>query len=318
MAKETARRVLQIESEAIHRLIERIDSHFEKAVEMLHACRGRVVVTGMGKSGIVCRKIAATLASTGTPALFLHPAEAIHGDIGMVVAGDQVLAVSNSGETEELIRLVEILKRLKAPLIALLGNPHSTLAKHSDIVLDISIQQEACPLGLAPTASTTAAVAMGDALAMAVSVSRGFAEEDFASLHPGGKLGKKLRRVKDLMHSGDKIPLVRLDTSMKQVIYEISKKGLGMTAVLDEASRVAGIVTDGDLRRLLQAKERILEETAGACMHSPAVCIEPDALAVTALTIMEEEKITSLIVSSEGGQIQGILHLHDLWQLQLF
>ena len=318
MVRDAARKVLQIEADAIHRLIERIDSHFEKAVEMLHACGGRVVVTGMGKSGMVCRKIAATLASTGTPALFLHPAEAIHGDIGMVVAGDQVLAVSNSGETEELIRLVEILQRQQVPLIALLGNPHSTLAKHSDVVLDISIEQEACPLGLAPTASTTAALAMGDALAMAVSVRRGFAEEDFASLHPGGRLGKKLRRVQDLMHSGDRIPLVHLNTSMKQVIYEISKKGLGMTAVVDESGRVAGIITDGDLRRLLQENEKVLEETAGECMHSPAVCIEIDALAVTALAIMEEQKITSLIVTEEGGRIQGILHLHDLWQLQLF
>lgn len=282
---------------------------------MLYGCRGRVVVTGIGKSGLVCRKIAATLASTGTPALFLHPTEAIHGDIGMVVAEDLVLAVSNSGSTEELVRLVEVLKRLGVPLVALLGNPDSTLAKNSDLILDISIEQEACPLGLAPTASTTAAVAMGDALAMALSVRRGFNEEDFASLHPGGKLGKKLRRVKDLMHTGNEVPVVYLKTSMKQVIYEISKKGLGMTAVVDETSRVAGIITDGDLRRLLQEKEKVLEETAGECMHSPAVCIGADVLAVTALAIMEDKKITALIVNSDGGQIKGVIHLHDLWQL---
>ena len=210
---------------------------------------------------------------------------------------------------------MEVLKRLGVPLVALLGNPDSTLAKNSDLILDISIEQEACPLGLAPTASTTAAVAMGDALAMALSVRRGFNEEDFASLHPGGKLGKKLRRVKDLMHAGNEVPLVYLKTSMKQVIYEISKKGLGMTAVVDETSRVAGIITDGDLRRLLQEKEKVLEETAGECMHSPAVCIGADVLAVTALAIMEDKKITALIVNSDGGQIKGVIHLHDLWQL---
>ena len=315
MVRDSARRVLQIESEAIQRLIGRIDSTFERAVEMLYACSGRVVVTGIGKSGLVCRKIAATLASTGTPALFLHPTEAIHGDIGMVVAEDLVLAVSNSGATEELVRLVEVLKRLGVPLIALLGNPDSTLAKNSDLILDISIEQEACPLGLAPTASTTAAIAMGDALAMALSVRRGFNEEDFASLHPGGKLGKKLRRVKDLMHTGNEMPLVHLKTSMKQVIYEISKKGLGMTAVVDATSRVAGIITDGDLRRLLQEEEKALEKTAGECMHSPAVCIGADVLAMTALAIMEDKKITALIVNSEGGQIKGVLHLHNLWQV---
>jgi len=315
MVKDSARRVLQIESEAIQRLIGRIDSTFERAVEMLYGCCGRVVVTGIGKSGLVCRKIAATLSSTGTPALFLHPAEAIHGDIGMVVAEDLVLAVSNSGATEELVRVVEVLKRLGVPLITLLGNSDSILAKNSDLILDISIEQEACPLGLAPTASTTAAIAMGDALAMALSVRRGFNEEDFASLHPGGKLGKKLRRVKDLMHTGNEMPLVHLKTSMKQVIYEISKKGLGMTAVVDATSRVAGIITDGDLRRLLQEEEKALEKTAGECMHSPAVCIRADVLAVTALAIMEDKKITALIVNSEGGQIKGVLHLHNLWQV---
>ena len=318
MVRDSARRVLQIESEAIQRLIGRIDSTFERAVEMLYGCCGRVVVTGIGKSGLVCRKIAATLASTGTPALFLHPTEAIHGDIGMVVAEDLVLAVSNSGATEELVRVVEVLKRLGVPLITLLGNSDSILAKNSDLILDISIEQEACPLGLAPTASTTAAIAMGDALAMALSVRRGFNEEDFASLHPGGKLGKKFRRVKDLMHIGNEMPLVHLKTSMKQVIYEISKKGLGMTAVVDETSRVAGVITDGDLRRLLQEKEKVLEETAGECMHSPAVCIGADVLAMTALAIMEDKKITSLIVNSDDGQIKGVIHLHDLWQLQLF
>ncbi len=235
MSSDSAKKVLRIEAEAIMDLVDRIDSRFEQAVEVLYTCHGRVIVTGMGKSGIICKKIAATLNSTGTPALFLHPAEAIHGDFGMVVRGDTVLAISNSGETEEILGLLESLKRLGIPLISMVGDPTSTLARYSDVVLDVSIRREACPLGLAPTASTTAALALGDALAISVSERRGFKAEDFASLHPGGKLGKKLMRVESLMHKGEQIPVVQVDALMRDVIYEISRKGLGMTCVVASA-----------------------------------------------------------------------------------
>jgi arabinose-5-phosphate isomerase len=314
---ETARRVLKIEAEAITSLLDRLDNNFERVVEALLDCRGRVVVTGMGKSGIVCKKIAATLASTGTPALFLHPAEAIHGDLGMIVPGDIVLAVSNSGETEELLRLLETLKRLGIFLVCLVGNVNSTLARHSDLVLDISIRQEACPLGLAPTASTTATLAIGDALAMALSEKRGFKEEDFASLHPGGKLGKRLLRVENLMHTGEEIPMVLEETPMRDVIYEISKKGLGVTAVVDSEKKALGIITDGDLRRLFQMDESILKKMAKECMHRNPKTIHRNALAVEALQRMEERKITSVLVVDPAGCLEGILHLHDLWQTQM-
>ncbi|PYV39589.1 MAG: D-arabinose 5-phosphate isomerase, partial [Acidobacteria bacterium] len=303
MISESAKRVLRIEAEAITDLIHRIDSRFERAVEALYSCSGRVVVTGMGKSGIICKKIAATLASTGTPALFLHPAEAIHGDLGMIVPGDIVLAVSNSGETEELMRLLETLKRLGIFMIGMVGNPNSTLAQYSDILLDVSIKQEACPLGLAPTASTTAALALGDALAIALSEKKGFKEQDFANLHPGGKLGKKLLRVETLMHQGTEMPQVTVDASMRDVIYEISKKGLGVAGVVRNDNRVAGIITDGDLRRLFQKDENVLKKTAGECMHPNPVLIQPTALAVTALQIMEEKKITSLLVAGDEGKM---------------
>jgi arabinose-5-phosphate isomerase len=258
------------------------------------------------------------LTSTGTPALFLHPAEAIHGDLGMVLPGDIVLALSNSGETEELVKLLETLKRLGIFLIGMVGNPRSTLAKHSDIVLDVSIREEACPLGLAPTASTTAALAMGDALAIALSERRGFKPEDFVNLHPGGRLGKKLFRVENLMHTGNKIPLVDVNTPMREVIYEISKKGLGMAAVVDGGEQVVGIITDGDLRRLLQKDEGALKRTAAQCMHPDPVVIDRQALAVAALQILEEKKITSLLVTKEGGKLEGVLHIHDLWRVQMF
>lgn len=318
MISESAKRVLRIEAEAITDLIHRIDRRFEKAVEALYSCPGRVVVTGMGKSGIICKKIAATLASTGTPALFLHPAEAIHGDLGMIVPGDIVLAVSNSGETEELMRLLETLKRLGIFMIGMVGNPNSTLAQYSDILLDVSIKQEACPLGLAPTASTTAALAFGDALAIALSEKKGFKEQDFANLHPGGKLGKKLLRVENLMHQGNEMPQVTVGASMRDVIYEISKKGLGVTGVVKDDNQVAGIITDGDLRRLLQKDENVLRKTAGECMHPNPVLIQPEALAAAALQIMEEKKITSLLVANDERKMQGILHIHDLWQIQMF
>src|SRR4026207_1917895 len=259
MISDSAKRVLQIEAEAITGLIDRIDQRFEQAIETLDACRGRVVVTGMGKSGIICRKIAATFASTGMPSLFLHPAEANHGDLGMIVKGDIVLAVSNSGETDELLCLAEALKRLGIFLISLLGNPAASLARASDIVLDVSIRREACPLGLAPTASTTAALAMGDALAIALCEKRGFKTEDFAHLHPGGKIGKRFQRVESLMHSGNQLPAVGSETPMREVIYEISKKGLGVTAVVGAGNKVVGVITDGDLRRVLQADGRMGE-----------------------------------------------------------
>ena len=318
MSVETARKVLRIEAEAIIELLDRIDDRFEKAVDVLCACCGRVVVTGMGKSGIICKKIAATLSSTGTPALFLHPAEAIHGDLGMVVRGDIVLAISNSGETEEILSLLETLKRLGIPVISMVGNPQSTLARYSDVVLDVSIRREACPLGLAPTASTTATLALGDALAISLSERKGFKAEDFASLHPGGKLGKRLMRVENLMHVGEEIPRVDIKAPMHDVIYEISRKGMGMTCVVQDDSRIAGIITDGDLRRLLQRDENILAKTAGECMNPKPRVIDRRALAVTALQIMEERKITSLPVASEAGRIEGVLHLHDLWQMQMF
>jgi arabinose-5-phosphate isomerase len=314
----SAQKVLEIEAEAITGLIDRLDHHFEQAVEVIFSSTGRVVVTGMGKSGIICKKIAATLASTGTPALFLHPAEAIHGDLGMIVKGDVVLAVSNSGETEELVRLLETLKRLGIFLISMVGHRESTLARFSDLVLDVSIKEEACPLGLAPTASTTAALAIGDALAIALSEKRGFKEEDFASLHPGGKLGKRLLRVENLMHTGEAVPSVGLDTPMRDVIYEISQKGLGVTAVLDGEERVAGILTDGDLRRLLEKDDQILKRTARECMHPSPRTIDRGSLAVAALKIMEERKITSLLVVDATRKLEGVLHLHDLWRTQMF
>ncbi len=318
MISESAKKVLRIEAEAISALIERIDESFERAVELLYACRGRAIVTGMGKSGIICRKIAATLNSIGTPAVFLHPADAIHGDLGMIVAGDVVLALSNSGETPELIRLLEALKRLGISLISMVGQPGSTLARYSDVVLDVSIKQEACPLGLAPTASTTAALAMGDALAMALSQRRGFKEEDFANLHPGGKLGKRLMRVENLMHTGKELPLVTLATPMREVIEEISGKGLGVTAVVTDAGTVAGIITDGDLRRLFGRDENALQKTAGECMHTNPVLIRRDALAAAALQIMEEKRITCLLVASSDGTLEGLLHLHGLWRIHMF
>ncbi|HSP06378.1 MAG TPA: KpsF/GutQ family sugar-phosphate isomerase [Acidobacteriota bacterium] len=317
MIRNTAREVLAAEAAAIAGLQERIGPEFEKAVEILAACKGRLVVTGMGKSGLICRKLAATFSSTGLPALFLHPAEAIHGDLGMVVTGDLVLALSNSGETGELLRLLELLKRLDVPLIAMTGNPQSTLARHSEVVLDVSVAKEACPMNLVPTASTTAALAMGDALAMCVMVRRGFKEEDFARLHPGGKLGRKLMKVSELMRSGDAIPWVRADTPMKDVIYEMSKKGIGITSVLDSVNRVVGIISDGDLRRHLEQDSQLLSRTAGDVMTRNPKTIGGDELATRALYIMEEKKITSLLILDAERRILGVIHLHDLWRTEL-
>lgn len=318
MSLETAKRVLRVESEAIAGLIERLDARFEKAVELLHACKGRVVVTGLGKSGLVGRKIAATFASTGTPALFLHTGEALHGDLGMLTAGDVMLAISTSGETAELIELLETVKRLGVPLLALTANPKSTLAQASNIVLDIAVKEEACSLNLAPTASTAAAMAMGDALAIALLERRGFKAEDFAALHPGGRLGNKLRRVESLMHQGENAPSVLPTTKMPDVIYEMSRKGLGLAAVTEPNGKLLGIITDGDLRRVMQRRqENVLALTAADCMTKNPITLTRTELAASALRIMEEKKITSLLITDPEGKLEGVLHIHDLWTLQL-
>jgi len=318
MSLETAKRVLRVESEAIASLIERLDARFEKAVELLHACKGRVVVTGLGKSGLVGRKLAATFASTGTPALFLHTGEALHGDLGMLTAGDVMLAISASGETAELIELLETVKRLAVPLLALTANPKSTLARASKIVLDIAVKEEACSLNLAPTASTAAAMAMRDALAIALLERRGFNEQDFAALHPGGRLGNKLRRVESLMHQGDNAPHVLPTTKMPEVIYEMSRKGLGLAAVTEANGKLLGIITDGDLRRVMQKRqENVLALTAADCMTKNPITLARTELAASALRVMEEKKITSLLITDPAGKLEGVLHIHDLWTLQL-
>ena len=319
MSLETAKRVLRVESEAIASLIDRLDARFEEAVELLHSCKGRVVVTGLGKSGLVGRKLAATFASTGTPALFLHTGEALHGDLGMLTAGDVMLAISTSGETAELIELLETVKRLGVPLLALTANPRSTLAQASKIVLDIAVKEEACSLNLAPTASTAAAMAMGDALAIALLERRGFNEEDFAALHPGGRLGNKLRRVESLMHQGENAPHALLPTTkMPDVIYEMSRKGLGLAAVTEPDGKLLGIITDGDLRRVMQKRqENVLALTAADCMTKNPITISRHELAASALRVMEEKKITSLLITDPAGKLEGVLHIHDLWTLQL-
>ncbi len=319
MIRETARKVLLIEAEALAALAERIDARFERAVELVRACRGRVVVTGMGKSGLVARKIAATLSSTGTPALFLHPAEALHGDLGMLVKGDVVLALSYSGETQEILNLLGPIKRLGIELIALTGNPAATLGKVADVTLDVSVDREACSIGLAPTASTSAALAMGDALAVTVAELRGFSEQDFAGLHPGGKLGKSLTPVAELMHTGEAVPCVRLETPFQEVVYEMSRKGFGVTSVLDAAGCVAGLISDGDLRRLFTKHgKQAVELRAGEYMTRNPITIRAEELAPAALHLMETRKITALLVTDHARRLLGLVHLHDLWSTQLF
>jgi arabinose-5-phosphate isomerase len=315
---DVARQVLLTESEAIRRLVDTLGEEFDRAVELMVACSGRVVWTGMGKSGIICQKLAATMRSTGTPALHLHPADAIHGDLGMVTPGDLVVAVSNTGATDEILRLVELLKRLGVPLIALTSEPSSPLARAADLHLDLGVRREACPLNLAPTASTTASLALGDALAMAVATRKGFKEEDFARLHPGGGLAKRYLRVGDLMHTGEEVPRVSSDTAMKDVIYEMSRKGLGLTTVQDAAGRLLGVITDGDLRRLMEREPDPLARTAGEVMHAGGVRISSDELATSALRLLEERRITSLMVCDELGVVEGVVHLHDLWGVGLF
>jgi arabinose-5-phosphate isomerase len=305
--------VLINEAQAIQALVERIDERFEQACKMILTCQGRVVVTGMGKSGHIGNKIAATLASTGTPAFFMHPGEASHGDLGMITAQDLVIALSNSGETAEITTLLPLLKRLKVPLISLTGNPSSTLAEFADINLDVAVEKEACPLGLAPTSSTTASLAMGDALAVAMLQARGFTEQDFALSHPGGSLGRRLLlRVSDIMHTGEAIPVVPKSATLKQALLEITNKGLGMTAITDTHSKLLGIFTDGDLRRTLDTQADI--QTAMITEHMTANCvtIQAEQIASDALTLMDEKKINALIVTDINGQIQGALNMHDL------
>jgi arabinose-5-phosphate isomerase len=340
--KHIGENVVRIEAEALRALADRIGGPmgdaFQRAIELMFSCAGRVVVTGMGKSGLIARKIAATLSSTGTPALYLHPVEALHGDLGMVVRGDVVLALSASGETEEILALLATIKRLRVPLIAMTGDEIcgenkreslafarddkeikrlSTLAEAAEVALDCSIAQEACALGLAPTASTTTMLALGDALAVTLSERRGFKEEDFANLHPGGKLGKRLARVESLMHSGDALPRVTPQTKMPDVIYEMSRKKLGVTAVV-EGEKLVGIVSDGDLRRLLEKRGKdVMDLTAGEAMTRSPKTISAGEFAATALAVMEEKKITSLMVVDAGGKLEGIVHLHDLWTTEL-
>lgn len=308
------RQVLEIEAKAILSLMDRLDERFERAVRVLHDCRGRIIVTGMGKSGIIGRKIAATLASIGAPSAFLHPAEGIHGDLGMLSRGDAVMALSNSGETEELIAILPAVKRLELPLISLTGNPRSSLAKASDVVLDVSVAEEACPLALAPTSSTTAALALGDALAMALLEHRGVQPEDFARYHPGGALGRRLLLTVDqLMHRDEHVPKVTPDTLLRDVIYEISSKKLGVTTVIDSAGRLLGVVTDGDLRRVLeQGGDNLLQRPARAVMTERPKTIAAAALAAEALAQMERYSITALVVTDTGDRVAGVIHLHDL------
>jgi arabinose-5-phosphate isomerase len=354
--KTIGENVVRIEAEALRALADRIAgpmaAAFQRAVDLLFCCSGRVVVTGMGKSGLIARKIAATLSSTGTPALYLHPVEALHGDLGMVVRGDVVLALSASGETEEILALLATIKRLQVPLIAMTGDEISgatqksrfldsssssasgredfarndsrengsrlsTLAASADVALDCSVDKEACTLGLAPTASTTTMLALGDALAVALSEKRGFKEEDFANLHPGGKLGKRLARVESLMHTGEALPRVTPQTKMQDVIYEMSRKKLGVTAVV-EGEKLVGIISDGDLRRLLEKRGKdVLDLAAGECMTKNPKTIAAGEFAATALALMEERKITSLMVIDASGKLKGIVHLHDLWGTEM-
>lgn len=309
-----AKKVLKIEAEAVAALADRLDADFERAVDLIHASKGRVIVTGMGKSGLVGKKIAATLASTGTPAFFLHPAEASHGDLGMVTSDDIILAISNSGETDELVGLIPFLKRFSVKLVSMTGNGGSTLSKASDVHIDVSVKEEACPMGIVPTASTTAALAMGDALAVALLIKKGFNEEDFAQYHPKGSLGKKLLiKVSDLMHAGDAVPKVLPDTAMMKAVVEISSKRLGITTVTDDKGKLLGIITDGDLRRGIERwGQRVFEMKAEEVMTKNPKTISRDELAVKALAIMEKLSITALVVPDNDGRPEGIIHLHDI------
>ncbi len=311
---DIAKKVLQTEADAVRSLIERIDQTFEKAVEIILSSKGRVIVTGMGKSGLVGKKIAATLASTGTPSFFMHPAEASHGDLGMVTADDVIIAISNSGETDEIISIIPFLKRFNVGLISLTGNHGSTLARAAEVNLDISVAEEACPLGIVPTSSTTAALAMGDAIAVALLTKRGFQQDDFAFFHPSGSLGKRLFiRVKDLMHSGDSLPITPPEASLTAAVMEISSKRLGMTVVAEGDNIMLGIITDGDVRRGIERWGKdFFDMKAGEVMTKNPRVISEDELAAKALAVMEKLAITALVVIGDNGQIVGIIHLHDI------
>ena len=311
---DIAKKVLKTEAEAVHALIEKLNSDFEKAVDILFESKGRVVVSGMGKSGLVGKKIAATLASTGTPAFFLHPAEASHGDLGMVTERDVIIAISNSGETDELTGLIPFLKRFDIKLISMTGNPGSTLAKASDVTLDVSVREEACPMGIVPTASTTATMAMGDAIAVALLVKRGLNEKDFAFFHPSGTIGKRLFiTVKDLMHTGDRLPVVSMDTPMSRAVIEMSSKRLGHTIVTDKDKRIIGVITDGDVRRGLEKwRKKFFEMTAEKIMTKKPKTIYGEELAAKALSVMEGRSITALLIPDAAGRPVGIIHLHDI------
>jgi arabinose-5-phosphate isomerase len=313
-----ARKVLQTEAAAVLALADRIDERFDRAVELLRDCRGRVILTGMGKSGIICQKIAATLSSTGTPAHFLHPADAIHGDLGMIKGDDVVVALSYSGETDEIVRLLEFIRRLGAKLIAITGSRRSTVGQAADVSLDCGVTEEACPMNLVPTASTTAALAIGDALAMTLLVEKGFKQEDFANLHPGGTLGKSLMRVESLMHTGAECPVVQMTTKMPDVIAEMSRKRFGMTCVVDGTAALAGVITDGDLRRHIERGIDIRGLTAADVMTRGPVSVARATLAAEALNIMESRHITSLVVvERESNHVAGVVHLHDLWRTEM-
>lgn len=313
MSIQHGKRVLEVEARALAALVDRVDERFAKAVDLLYGCSGKVVVSGMGKSGLIGQKIAATMASTGTPAFFVHPADGIHGDLGMLAKQDALLAISNSGETEEVLKLLPFMKRLGIPIIAMTGRPQSTLAKHSDVVLDVSVAEEACPLGLAPTSSTTAALAMGDALAIALLQKRGFREEDFAQFHPGGSLGRRLLfKVRDLMHQGDAVPRVRATAPAREAIREMTAKKLGMTTVVNAKGQLAAVITDGDLRRFLEKGNSLAKAKAKDMGSRSPKTIQADALAAKALQAMEQFSITSLVVLDEHNRPTGVIHLHDL------
>ena len=316
---QTGKEVLQIEAKAVEALSSKLDENFAKAVDLIYRTKSRVIVTGIGKSGLVGRKIAATLASCGTPAMFVHPAEAGHGDLGMILREDVILAVSYSGETREIIDLLDFIKRIGVKLIGITGDKNSKIARYSDIVIESKVEKEAEPSGLVPTASSTAALALGDALAIAVMKKKGFNERDFASVHPKGQIGKKLLRVETLMHKGQEIPCVRPETPMSEVIEEMTQKKLGMTCVVNPGKVLVGIITDGDLRRMLRKyKETMLQKTAQECMTLNPVTIDKSDLATEALNIMEKKKITSLVIKNKGGKMEGIIHLHDLWRTEMF
>jgi len=314
---ETGKKVLRTEADALINAIDKIDTRFAAAVNLLFQSPGQIIVTGMGKSGLIGRKIAATLTSTGTPSVFLHPAEAIHGDIGIIHPQDTVIAISTSGETEEVIRLLSLIKRLGSRLISLVGNPRSNLAKRSDVYIDCSVISEACPIGLVPSASSTLTLAVGDALAIALMVKKGFSEDDFRCFHPGGSIGKRLLKVKHLMHTGAELPVVHTETFMKEVIGTINEKKFGVAVVLDGSDQVAGVITDGDLRRLFLKGIDFTTTSAHECMSKTPLSIDENSLAVEALKILETHSITSLIVKNAEDCLLGLIHLHDLWRTEM-